>query len=60
MGLLKDQVSSFFPSVLDFLTYEMVLVTSVVNYFEICGESCDRMPSILIMVVDIAITTRRI
>lgn len=37
----------------------MYIVTSLVNYFGIWGGNCDRTPSILIMVVDIAITTRR-
>ena len=37
----------------------MYIVTSLVNFFEIWGGNCDRTPSILIMVVDIAITTRR-
>lgn len=62
LGLLRltFQISYFFLLLLVFLIYKTDIVTSLVNYIEICMENCDRTPSISIIVLDIAIRIRRV
>lgn len=58
--VLAFQISYFFLSPLGFLTYKTDTVISLENYFEIYGENCDKIPSILIIVIDIATIIRRV
>lgn len=62
LGLLHltFQISYFFLLLLVFLIYKTDIVTSLVNYIEICMENCDRILSISVIVLDIAIIIRRV
>lgn len=57
--VLVFQISYFLLSPLGFPIYETDIATPLENCFEIYGENCDRISSVLITAIDIAIIIRR-